>query len=500
MHIVQNALYESDGFASAVGFRGIMLLDSLNRHFRAHSTLHLFRKHGMFLRNKSFEVDHQSFMGLLVIPNQAQAAYDELERALYLAIQHLKVDYVRVLLEGVYEAERNKDIQRPFLAETVNVMGELRVSHRSWLFFAITHAVDTQKAAEILSLLLGVSKDYASLNYVLLFQPDHSLNGSNCLHICAENGERDYVRVLLHSATEAGLLEDLLRSCNNGLESVLYCAVKNEHYQVAFDLLEAAYSVNMLPDLVLMSTSTRESCLSEAVLSGNVYILRLLIMAARTEGFLDQLLMTKGVNSNNCLHLAIHKYTPHVFTELLDAAQEGNGGVLQKLLLEPCTTGRTCLYDAVASLNTEAVQALLNAASGVSAGVSAGGSAGVSGSPVTSPISELLCQAPYPDCPFGGMSCVHYIVTCISELEEMDSRFHESVFDILELLLDASVNNDVLARLLFMKSQTRQASCLIDIALSENKRLVERVLHHAKRLQSPDTYIYAWRTCCRSEH
>lgn len=489
MHIVQNALYESDGFASAVGFRGIMLLDSVNRHFRAHSTLHLFKKHGMFLRNKSLQVDNQSFMGLLIMTNEsAYAAYDELERALYLAIQHLKVDYVRVLLEGIYEAERNKDIKRPFLAETVNVMGGLRVSHRSWLFFAITHSVDTQKAAEILSLLLGVSKDHGFLNYVLLFQPDHSLKGSNCMHICAENGELDYVKVLLLSAREAGLLEDLLRSCNNSLESVLYCAIKNEHYEVAFELLEAAKSVNMLPDLVLMNTSTRESCLSEAVLSGNVYILRLLIMASRTEGFLDQLLMTKGVNSNNCLHLAIYKYTPHVFSELLQAAQEGNGGVLQKLLLEPCTTGRTCLYDAVASLNTEAVQALLNAAPGVS------------GSPDTSPISELLCQAPYPDCPFGGMSCLHYIVTCISELEEMDSRFHESVFDILELLLDASVHNDVLTRLLFMKSQTRQASCLIDIALSENKRLVERVLHHAKRLQSPDTYIHAWRTCCRSEH
>jgi hypothetical protein len=491
MHIVQNALYESDGFASAVGFRGIMLLDSVNHHFRAHSTLHLFRKHAMFLRNKSFEVDNQSFMGLLIMTNEsAYAAYDELERVLYLAIQHLKVDYVRVLLEGIFEAERNKEIKRPFLAETVNVpvSGELVARHRSWLFLAITHCVDIQKGAAILSLLLGVNKDHGCLSYVLLFQNDHSLNGSNCIHICAENGELEYVKVLLVSAREAGLLQDLLWSCNNSLESVLYCAIKNEHYEVALELIESARSVKMLPDLLLMNTATRENCLSEAVLSGNMDILRLLIQAARSEGVLDQLLMTKAVNSNNCLHLAIHKYTPHVFSELLQAAQEGNGGVLQKLLLEPCTTGRTCLYDAVASLNTEAVQALLNAAPGVS------------GSPDTSPISELLCQAPYPDCPFGGMSCVHYIVTCISELEEMDSRFHETVFDILELLLDASVNSDVLTRLLFMKSQTRQASCLIDIALSENKRLVERVLHHAKRLQSPDTYIYAWRTCCRSKH
>ncbi len=119
-------------------------------------------------------------------------------------------------------------------------------------------------------------------------------------------------------------------------------------------------------------------------------------------------------------------------------------------------------------------------------------------SPDSSFISELLCQAPYPDCPFGGMSCLHYLVTCISELDEMESRFHESVFAILDLLLEEAVLGDVLPRLLFMKSQTWQASCLVDVALSENERLIKRILHHAKSLQSPNTYIYAWRTCCRS--
>ena len=314
MHIVQNALYESDGFAAAIGFRGIMMLDRVNSHFRAHSTLHLFRKHGSLLRNKSFEVDHQAFMGLLIIPNEAQAAYDELERALYLAIQHLKVDYVRVLLEGLCEAERNREVKRPYLAETfltkrVNVplFGGDIVSHRSWLFLAITSTVDRQKGATILSLLLGVNRDHGYLVDFLLFKVDHSYNGSNCLHVCAENGVLEYVKVLLASASEAGLLPDLLLYCNNSLESVLYCAIKNNHYEVAFELLEAARTVKMLPDLVLMKTHTRDSCLSEAVLSGNMNILRLLIEAAKSEGFLSQLLMTKAVNNNSCLHLALHK-------------------------------------------------------------------------------------------------------------------------------------------------------------------------------------------------
>jgi hypothetical protein len=291
-----------------------MMLDRVNSHFRAHSTLHLFRKHGSLLRNKSFEVDHQAFMGLLIIPNEAQAAYDELERALYLAIQHLKVDYVRVLLEGLCEAERNREVKRPYLAETfltkrVNVplFGGDIVSHRSWLFLAITSTVDRQKGATILSLLLGGQQGSRLPFDFLLFKVDHSYNGSNCLHVCAENGVLEYVKVLLASASEAGLLPDLLLYCNNSLESVLYCAIKNNHYEVAFELLEAARTVKMLPDLVLMKTHTRDSCLSEAVLSGNMNILRLLIEAAKSEGFLSQLLMTKAVNNNSCLHLALHK-------------------------------------------------------------------------------------------------------------------------------------------------------------------------------------------------
>jgi hypothetical protein len=435
--IFRDVFYQSDVFASVLSFRELAQLSRTSRDFMNNSSLYLWRARSKFLRLQSFETDPGTFLSAVsVLTTEADLAYNELEKILRLAIAGGKAEYVEMILEGVWEVERNKEHNPglcPLLTHSVDdsVTG---MSYRSWLFFAIQVCRDGDQNKIILPMLLNVEKEHRYFSDLLL-RPDYDINGSNCLMLCAERGELEFVKVMLKAAREAEMLSELLLSSNDTRESPLYCAFKNSHREVALELLDAARCVKVVPELILMKTDSHYSCLIEAVLLPDVEMLCDLLQSARVTGIMHQLLMT----NIGCFQLAIRHYNPKIFTTLLEAAQEEESYVLSQMLSMPCGDGRSCLFDAVSSNNPDAVLKIMEASRRI---------------PPTSGrgfLSELLPMAPPTGSPYGGMSCLHYIVSCYSNLEDINDVFAKSMHMILVQLLQAAVQEGVLYQLLYMR-------------------------------------------------
>ncbi len=107
--IFRDVVYQSDVFASVLSFRELAQLSRTSRDFMNTSSLYLWRARSKFLRLQSFETDDSTFLSVVsVLTMEADLAYNELEKILRLAIAGGKAEYVKMILEGVWEVERNR--------------------------------------------------------------------------------------------------------------------------------------------------------------------------------------------------------------------------------------------------------------------------------------------------------------------------------------------------------------------------------------------------------
>jgi hypothetical protein len=167
---------------------------------------------------------------------------------------------------------------------------------------------------------------------------------------CAQFGKFKFVQILLQSAREAKLLNEVLVNVNTRMETYLYCAVKHRRLEIALEILDAATSVKVLPEL--MKTDDCENCFSEAVLSGDVKMVRDFLQhgrSAASASMLHKMLLTRTMHNSvrwSCLHLTIHKYNPEIFMALLEAARGEADDVLPSLLsVRTKTTGERARAD-----------------------------------------------------------------------------------------------------------------------------------------------------------
>jgi len=438
-HVVQSVISLSDAFASVLSFQEVERLRMVNRDFKSTSTLHLWQARAKFLRLLSFEGDYSTFHSVLSSPTlMAELAYKELSNCMKVSIQFGKVEHVRTLLQGVMEAESVKPPLQPFLKDLVTIVDpqdSVQETFASWLFFAISRCQYEDENAMILPMLLNV-EEQDHLRELLLCK-DFSHAGGNCIMLCAQFGKLKFLQILLESARKANLLHVVLMAVDSRKENCLYCAIKHKRLEVVVEVLDAAESLFLVEDILYRITDDGQSCFSEAVLSGEVNIVRAILEHAQFADILHQLLMERTVNNKSCLHLAIHKYNPEVFMALLEAAREAERGgsveVMEAMLSAQTFDGRHPLFDAVASVNVDAVRAILEAARSVS----------------SSPefLHDLLVTAPFPERPFAGMSCLHYLITSASEISEMGDGFADSWGAIFMQLQEAATQADAHSRL-----------------------------------------------------